>query len=544
MKKILISIFVFFYFFTIIGITTFGQSCTQTSTISGYDCDNILTQITINCAPANATVTSVSVTVSIGSYCPSWYVVDIYANGVWNYDMCGGTYTVNGVAGLPANGLLFAASSYDNDAVCDYVTINLSVTVNYTTSGGGGAGTCASPIQMVCGTTYSGTLSGTGNWNVYNGCSWNESGAELVYAFTATETGNYTFNTTTNSGDPDFFLMSSCGTSGTNIYGSCWDSDGITVNLIGGVTYYLIVDNYNTSTTASYSISPSCPFNNSNEGCLGSEPFCNSDQYLFPAAVDVESMGSIGCLYSTPNPAWYYMQIDNPGSMTIDISSGADVDFIAWGPFNNINEACASISLTECSNCPNNTESSSYYPYGNIVDCSYDAAHAETCHINNAQGGKIYVLLLTNYSNVSTNISFEQVAGNASTNCGIVAPPIINNGPLCLGQTLNLSVTNPTQGATYSWTGPNGFTSNQMNPTISNVTSVHAGTYSLVITVGSQTSPPVTTTVVIGAPPTAGITNNTGITVLSCPTNQSISLTATGGGTYNWNNSLGTNANV
>ncbi|MDR2835929.1 MAG: hypothetical protein LBV69_07035, partial [Bacteroidales bacterium] len=44
--------------------------------------------------------------------------------------------------------------------------------------------------------------------------------------------------------------------------------------------------------------------------------------------------------------------------------------------------------------------------------------------------------------------------------------------------------------------------------------------------------------------PTAGITNNTGITFLSCPTNQSISLTATGGGTYNWNNSLGTNANV
>ncbi|MDR2836726.1 MAG: hypothetical protein LBV69_11165, partial [Bacteroidales bacterium] len=43
--------------------------------------------------------------------------------------------------------------------------------------------------------------------------------------------------------------------------------------------------------------------------------------------------------------------------------------------------------------------------------------------------------------------------------------------------------------------------------------------------------------------PTAGITNNTGTTVLSS-TIISISLIATGGGTYNWSHSLGTDANV
>ena len=41
--------------------------------------------------------------------------------------------------------------------------------------------------------------------------------------------------------------------------------------------------------------------------------------------------------------------------------------------------------------------------------------------------------------------------------------------------------------------------------------------------------------------PTAGITNNYGTTVLTCSTT-SISLTATGGGTYSWSNGLGTSA--
>ena len=44
-------------------------------------------------------------------------------------------------------------------------------------------------------------------------------------------------------------------------------------------------------------------------------------------------------------------------------------------------------------------------------------------------------------------------------------------------------------------------------------------------------------------PPTADITNNTGTSVLTCSTT-SISLTATGGCTYSWSNSLGTNAAV
>lgn len=64
-----------------------------------------------------------------------------------------------------------------------------------------------------------------------------------------------------------------------------------------------------------------------------------------------------------------------------------------------------------------------------------------------------------------------------------------NNGPVCSGTTLSLGATAIT-GATYSWTGPNGFTSTQQNPIVSaNSTSAMAGVYSVTSTVNGCTSP-------------------------------------------------------
>lgn len=56
---------------------------------------------------------------------------------------------------------------------------------------------------------------------------------------------------------------------------------------------------------------------------------------------------------------------------------------------------------------------------------------------------------------------------------------ITSNSPICLGKTLEL---NASGGASYSWTGPNGFTSTDQNPTILNATAVNSGEYSCTIT--------------------------------------------------------------
>jgi len=54
-----------------------------------------------------------------------------------------------------------------------------------------------------------------------------------------------------------------------------------------------------------------------------------------------------------------------------------------------------------------------------------------------------------------------------------------NGGPYCLGDTIELFALG---GVTYSWTGPNSFSSSDPNPTIPNATATNAGTYTVTVT--------------------------------------------------------------
>ncbi|MBK8599133.1 MAG: immunoglobulin domain-containing protein [Holophagales bacterium] len=73
-------------------------------------------------------------------------------------------------------------------------------------------------------------------------------------------------------------------------------------------------------------------------------------------------------------------------------------------------------------------------------------------------------------------------------------PTPSSNSPVCIGSTINLS-TPAVAGATYAWTGPNGFSSADQNPTIPSATVAMAGTYSVTATVGGCASPASTTSV-------------------------------------------------
>ncbi|RYZ56116.1 MAG: gliding motility-associated C-terminal domain-containing protein [Sphingobacteriales bacterium] len=80
------------------------------------------------------------------------------------------------------------------------------------------------------------------------------------------------------------------------------------------------------------------------------------------------------------------------------------------------------------------------------------------------------------------------------------APTVSNNGPLCAGTTLNLTATTVT-GATYTWTGPGGFTSSLQNPVITNAQAANGGVYSVTATINGCTSAAGTTTVVVNPTP-------------------------------------------
>jgi gliding motility-associated-like protein len=58
-------------------------------------------------------------------------------------------------------------------------------------------------------------------------------------------------------------------------------------------------------------------------------------------------------------------------------------------------------------------------------------------------------------------------------------PLVSSNSPVCIGKTLELKASG---GTNYSWSGPNGFTSTEQNPTIPNITTANSGEYSCLIT--------------------------------------------------------------
>ena len=260
--------------------------------------------------------------------------------------------------------------------------------------------------------------------------------------------------------------------------------------------------------------------------CAQADPFCTGTTYNFPATVGGragQSGPSYGCLYSQPNPAWYYLQIANSGPLTLNIagSGGYDVDFICWGPFTSPTGACTAGLVGSCTG--------NHSCAGGIVDCSYSTSATESCSIPNAIAGQYYMVLITNFSNQAQNIVFNQTGGAGSTNCSIVAPCTVsasNTGPYCIGQTISVAATSTATG-TYNWTGPSGYSATGQSPTRGGATAAMSGTYTVVLTSGSNTCT-ATTAVTVSGSPTVSATS-----AAICAGN-SANLTASGATNYTW----------
>ena len=215
-----------------------------------------------------------------------------------------------------------------------------------------------------------------------------------------------------------------------------------------------------------------------NTDCSNPTPFCTGQTMSFPAVTGTltappaptptttTSNPNYGCLGSQPRPSWFFMQINTAGPIVIAIAGSFDVDYICYGPFPNLTGACNNLTGP------------------NQVDCSYSGSATETCTIPNAVPGQFYLLLITNFNGSAQNISFNQTnsgaVGAGSTNCGLVCiVSATNSGIICAGQTATLSMAPGTSSSvnTFSWAGPNGFSSTFSNNIISNVQST--STYTL-----------------------------------------------------------------
>jgi hypothetical protein len=130
----------------------------------------------------------------------------------------------------------------------------------------------------------------------------------------------------------------------------------------------------------------------------------------------------------------------------------------------------------------------------------------------------------------SYTLTVEGLIDNADG--GRPAPPSAgNNGPVCAGQTLNLTASS-IPGATYAWTGPNGFTSTQQNPSIPAATTAASGTYTVVATLGGcQTNPATTSATVHPVPASPAAGSNSPVRV---GTTLHLTASTVTGATYQW----------
>ncbi|WP_175437455.1 T9SS type B sorting domain-containing protein [Crocinitomix algicola] len=146
--------------------------------------------------------------------------------------------------------------------------------------------------------------------------------------------------------------------------------------------------------------------------CAEMEPICTDVGVSFTAGVGAvsEPGNDYGCLFTQPNPSWYYLEISEAGDLEMELFADSDIDFIIWGPFDDLADAQ--------SNC-----GTLGGPESPIVDCSYSGVAYETPEITGAEVGEVYILLITNYAAVVQDVTLGKIGGEAETDCDIVDIP-------------------------------------------------------------------------------------------------------------------------
>lgn len=265
------------------------------------------------------------------------------------------------------------------------------------------------------------TVGATQQTNAANGGtpSCGSMGPDVWYSFTAPASGSINIQTSAGSITDGVMALYS---------GSCgaWTQITCSDDVVGlmpqisaggltpGVTYLIRFWQYGGGTgTFNICVSAAAPAAG-NTTCAVPSPICSGSPINFIANAGGSSASVINpgnnytCLFTSPNPSWYYLEIATAGNLVIDITAGADIDYSIWGPFPNLPNAI--------SNC--NT-------YALPQDCSYSPSPIEQAVVNGVSVGQVYVLLVTNFANVVQTININQAAANtATTNCAIVPLPV------------------------------------------------------------------------------------------------------------------------
>ena len=185
------------------------------------------------------------------------------------------------------------------------------------------------------------------------------------------------------------------------------------------------------------------------------------------------------------------------GTATVTVNPTPDVTAVNDSP------VCAGEDINLTGNADNGTPTYLYSWTGPNSFTSTDQNPVISASTTDDTGQ--YILTVTDSKGCSNT---------AQTDVVVNENPVVeasNNGPVCTGETINLTAT-PTHGLppyTFAWTGPNGFTSDKQNPVISSSVSDNAGEYTVIVTdANSCSSASATTTVVVNPLPSVMPSND------------------------------------
>ncbi len=389
--------------------------------------------------------------------------------------------------------------------------------------------------NLNCVQTTHGTLAGATASTPATSCGGGGADDDVWFTFTATApTHIISFNNVVpNTTTINYAIYSGTCTGLTEV--GC--NSG--ANLVAGTTYYIRV--FSTGTSPSLTNFDMCI---GTLPCTEAPAFCTGQTVTYANSTNVPSLGQIGCLFTSPNPAFFFLQVNQAGPLSYLISqvdtngTPRDVDYVAWGPFTDLNTACTGVPAnplgqtvpipTPASGCP-----------GTLHACSYSIAPQEIMCIPNAQLCDVYVIMITNFSNQAGTVTFTQTnTGGGTTACFPINTFNYPQTYYCQGQPNPTPVLAP--GATAGvYTSTPGLVIDSATGTINLLASTpgaYVVTSTSATTIGGtcSTIPFITTTrtVIITAPANATISypNATYCNNITVP--QAIIRTGTNGGTF------------
>ena len=175
------------------------------------------------------------------------------------------------------------------------------------------------------------------------------------------------------------------------------------------------------------------------------------------------------------------------------------------------------------------------YAHGDSTSATYAWYNASGTLVSTTQNPVIFPTALSDSGLYTVVKTVAGVSDTAHTDVVIKPLPVVSigsNAPICSGSTLTFTATPDSVGETFSWTGPDGFTSFVPNPVISPAYVINSGVYQVNTTLNGCTDSALINVVVDSTPAVPTAASNS---VLCSDSTLLLTATdATPGVTYYW----------